>query len=96
MSTENIHALIKSAEADLALADALRHAGDLQHLVQIGAGRGYDFTQDELEAHFDQFSSDELSERELNLVTGGASTSYLQYKLERCFVKSWSTSGDAD
>jgi type VI protein secretion system component Hcp len=26
----------------------------------------------------------------------GAPTCYLKYKLDRCFVKSWSTSGDAD
>ena len=27
---------------------------------------------------------------------GGEAHTYLKYKLERCFVKSWSTSGDAD
>lgn len=28
--------------------------------------------------------------------TGDGARAYLKYKLERCFIKSWSTSGDAD
>jgi hypothetical protein len=33
---------------------------------------------------------------ELQFVAAPGSASYLQYKLDRAFVKSWSTSGDAD
>ena len=36
-------------------------------------------------------TDDELSDETLDTVSGG-----LKYKLDRCFVKSWSTSGDAD
>ena len=104
MSTENIYALIRSAKTDRALADDLRHAGSLEKLVQIAAERGYEFTQDELEAYFELRLSEDLSEQSLDGVAGGTSNnvaaassgSDLQYKLDRCFVKSWSTSGDAD
>lgn len=103
MSTEHIDALIRSAEEDRALADELRHAGGLEKLVQIGAEHGYDFTQDELDRYLERQSAEGLSEQELGLVAGGtsnsvaaaSSSSSLQYKLDRCFVKSWSTSGDA-
>ena len=61
MSTENIDALIRSAKDDRALADELRHAGALAKMVQIGAARGYDFTQDELKAYLELPPSEELS-----------------------------------
>lgn len=32
----------------------------------------------------------------VQIAQGGAVTVYLKYKLDRCFVKSWSTSGDAN
>lgn len=34
------------------------------------------------------------SERAEEIQAGAEPTCYLQYKLDRCFVKSWSTSGD--
>ena len=103
MSLAHIVALIRNAEQDRALADALREAGGLKTLVEIGAARGYAFTEDEIAAYLDQVAPDELSDEELSAVSGGTGnltaegqTSGLSYKLDRCFVKSWSTSGDAD
>ena len=105
MSLAEIIALIRSAEHDRALADALRGAGDLATMVQIGTARGHVFTEAELAAYLDQAPANELSEEELSAVSGGVGnnltagageTSALQYKLSRCFVKSWSTSGGAD
>ena len=96
MSRENIAALIARGEEDPALADALRRAGGLETLVQIGAERGYEFTPHELETYFEALHVDELSDQELSSISGGAAdfrSSPLNYELERCFVKSWSTSG---
>lgn len=45
-----------------------------------------------------QLQDDKVLIPELNLTVedSAAPATYLKYKLDRCFVKSWSTSGDAD
>jgi predicted ribosomally synthesized peptide with nif11-like leader len=98
MSTEDIDALMRSARNDRALANELRQAGGLAKLVQIGAQRGCEFTEEELEAYFERLPSEELSEQELESVAAGAGDAgeqvYFTIKLERCLIRSWSTTGD--
>lgn len=101
MSTENFESLIRSAQHDRVLTEQLRSAPDLGQLVQIGAARGYQFTADELMRYFRDLEAGELSEAELGLVSGGSDRmtsegATVRQRVERCFVKSWSTSGDAD
>ena len=107
MSTEKIHALMKAAEADAKLADTLKHAGGLDQLVQIGAQRGYLFTQDELKAYFESLPSEALDEQELESVAGGtahvaislgdgSARSPLAFELKNVYVTSYSISGSSD
>ena len=63
MSLAHIVALIRSAEQDPALADALRRAGGVTTLVEIGASRGYVFTESEIAAYLDQIAPDESRKR---------------------------------
>jgi predicted ribosomally synthesized peptide with nif11-like leader len=106
MSTAHIEALMRSAEKDRALAHEMRYATSLERLVEIGAARGYRFTKDELDVYLERLPpplliDDELDDDELAMVTAGmgglsAPAASLQMKASRCFVKSWSGSGDAD
>lgn len=43
-----------------------------------------------------QAAATDLAFAERSEADSGTPKCYLQYKLDRCFVKSWSTSGDAD
>jgi hypothetical protein len=105
MSTAHIEALMRSAEKDRALAHEMRYATSLERLVEIGAARGYRFTKDELDVYLERLPpplliDDELDD-ELAMVTAGigglsAPAASLQVNVSRCFVKNWSTSGDAD
>ena len=109
MSMAHIEALMRSAEKDRALAHEMRYASSLERLVEIGAARGYRFTKDELDVYLERLppallTDDELDDEDLAMITGGLGTGLttsapataLQQKVNRCFVKSWSTSGDAD
>ena len=42
-------------------------------LVELAKSKGYDITQDQAEAYLEQFSSYELSDKELNNISGGGS-----------------------
>jgi hypothetical protein len=106
MSTAHIEALMRSAEKDRALAHEMRYATSLERLVEIGAARGYRFTKDELDVYLERLPpplliDDELDDDDWAMVTAGmgglsAPAASLQKPVRRCFVKSCSTSGDAD
>jgi predicted ribosomally synthesized peptide with nif11-like leader len=97
MASKDVDAFIRAAELDPPLADALLNASGLDELVEMGSERGYDFTRDEITTYLGS-GSDELGDGQLDGVAGGADqpVCYLKYKLDRCFVKSWSTSGDVE
>lgn len=58
-------------------------AENLANVIEIAAGAGFDFSGEELKA-----ATSELDDDQLDAAAGG-----LRYKLDRCWIKSWSTSG---
>ena len=99
MSIEAAKAFSEKVDSDKELqskvSDATSGAPEegLAKVIAIGAGAGFQFNGEELRAATSELGDDQLDE-----AAGGADsqpTCYLQYKLDRCFVKSWSTSGDA-
>jgi predicted ribosomally synthesized peptide with nif11-like leader len=92
MSIEAARAFTKTVESDDELqgkvseATSGQPAENLANVIEIAAGAGFDFSGEELKA-----AASELDDDQLDKAAGG-----LGYKLDRCWVKSWTISGDAD
>lgn len=69
--------------------------GEISEIVRIKRQTDED-SQALLQAMLDGTEFPELLIGSVETDTDGEPVCYLKYKLERCFVKSWSTSGDAD
>ena len=78
MSKEAVNRMIQAAGEDVALQKKLEDAQGLAEIVQIGAEKRYQFTEDELQAFlsergltFEDSAEGELSEEALETVSGG-------------------------
>ena len=100
MSIEAAKAFTEKVENDQELqakVDQATSSGQedsLARVIEIASGSGFEFSGEELRE-----ATSELGDEELDAAAGGADSKpicYLRYKLDRCFVKSWSISGDAD
>ena len=49
-------------------------------LIELAKSKGFDITQEEAEAYLEQFSSYELSDEQLEGISGGSWKSYENYK----------------
>lgn len=79
MSKEAVEQMIQAAEEDVALQKKLEAAEGFTEVVQIGAEKGYQFTENELQAFMTErgitlkeSQEGELSEEALDAVAGGS------------------------
>lgn len=79
MSKEAVDSMIQTARKDAALQKKLEDAQGLAEVVQIGAEKGYQFTEDEVQAFLCEHGitigaseQGELSEEALDAVAGGS------------------------
>jgi predicted ribosomally synthesized peptide with nif11-like leader len=72
MSTESVRQFLLAISTDSALQEKLTAVTDSVNFVQMVQESGYSFTLEDLQAHLAQHNGDELSEDELEAVTGGA------------------------
>ncbi|NMG07825.1 Nif11-like leader peptide family natural product precursor [Brasilonema sp. UFV-L1] len=78
MSKEAISQMMQSASENPTLQHQLEQAGGLAEVVKIGAEKGYQFTEEEVQAflsergvNFEDSTEGELSEETLETVAGG-------------------------
>jgi predicted ribosomally synthesized peptide with nif11-like leader len=71
MSTESVRQFLLAISTDSALQEKLTAVTDSVNFVQMVQESGYSFTLEDLQAHLAQHNGDELSEDELEAVTGG-------------------------
>ncbi|WP_066384610.1 MULTISPECIES: Nif11-like leader peptide family natural product precursor [unclassified Anabaena] len=78
MSKQAIAQMMQSASQDKTLQQQLEQAGGLAEVVNIGAEKGYQFTEEDVQAfllehgiNFDDSEEGELSEAVLETVAGG-------------------------
>ncbi len=85
---EAAKALTEKVEGDEELQSKVSEATSgppekgLAKVIEIGSSAGFEFNAEELKAATSELGDDQLDE-----AAGG----YLKYKLDRCWVKSWST-----
>ena len=110
MSIEAAKAFTERVENDEQLQAQVEQATSsgqedaLAKVIEIGSGAGFEFSGEELREATSELGDEELDAAaggvgELSAAAGSGDAKpmvYLKYKLDRCFVKSWSTSGDAD
>ncbi|NMG07824.1 Nif11-like leader peptide family natural product precursor [Brasilonema sp. UFV-L1] len=79
MSIEAVDSLIQAAGKDVALQQKLEAAQGFAEVVQIGTEKGYQFTEEEVQAFLREsgitlegIQQEELSEEALDAVAGGS------------------------
>jgi predicted ribosomally synthesized peptide with nif11-like leader len=79
MSTESVRQFLSAVSTDSALQEKLAAVTDSVNFVQMVQESGYSFTLEDLQTHLAQHNGDELSEYDLEAVTGGIQGSHLAF-----------------
>ena len=72
MSVENAKSFIEKLNSDETFLKQIAGAGSDEARLKVAQEAGFEFSTEELTSAIDQFSSEELSEEELEVVAGGA------------------------
>lgn len=72
MSVEQAKAFIEKLDNDKAFRSRVAKAESDEARLELAKAAGFDFTAEDLAAAIDEFSSEELSEEDLEAVAGGS------------------------
>ena len=71
MSIENAKSFIEKLNSDETFLKQIAGAGSDEARLEVAQEAGFEFSTEELTSVIDQFTSEELSEEELDVVAGG-------------------------